>query len=166
MTLRITKAMALEAIRTEPLLKAGSWAAVGPVDQLERVQVGDEKVCHVCAVGAVLRDVLDPGLSFRVIRDVAVHQVKNAPITGSTVSRAVIESQARELVDRGRIWNALSVLFEGYDVMRLYQTPEFPDSATVRREVCSFVEAEFPDDWELDLDPSLLRPGVAKEVIP
>ncbi len=171
MTVRITKAMAIEAIRTEPLLRSGSWAA--SIRETEAgATVGNEKDCKVCAVGAVLRDVLDPELELRAIHSLALNLTRGHAITDGGLTRGEVESSTRSLVKRGKIWNALSVLFEGYSYLkRLYtdnpasgQPKVFLDSEEIREAVCKFVEAEFPEDWEISMDPDIARPGVIKEV--
>jgi hypothetical protein len=163
MTVRITKALALEAIRTEPLLASGTWAA--PMRRsVANIQVGDEQACKVCAVGAVLRDVLDPTKSFHTINAVATRQTSGDSISGAGFTRELTLHVVQRLLKQGRVWNALSVLFEGFTSLLRNGDAEFKDEAAVRDAVCSFVEAEFPDDWELNMDPLLARPGVIKEV--
>ncbi len=167
MTVRITKAQAIEAIRTEPLLATGAWA--GRLRDVD-VKAGDETSCKVCAVGAVLRDLIRPELSYQAIKSTALTNVEGQAYTAFSHDKKRVEEQVRGLILKDAVWNALSVLYEGYSVCQVWDpntdrcTPTFADQQAVREAVCQFVEAEFPDDWELIIEANYVRPGVAKEV--
>jgi hypothetical protein len=161
MTVRITKAQAIEAIRTEPKLRPGSWAS--PTSSTNSPKVGDETNCRVCAVGAVLRDLLNPALFYGAIQDAAAANTEDHIYTALGFTREAVEAETRALLQKGAVWNALSVLFEGY--FGLIPRPgALGTTEQIQEAVCGFVDAEFPEDWALDICPELLRPGVTKEV--
>jgi hypothetical protein len=176
MRVRITKAQAIEAIRTEPLLRPGAWTYF-PDDAANRNNnaIGDDANCLVCAVGAVMRDLVDPKVSANQVDRVVTNTTYGYSIdlgdnpmrTSGGVS---LEDSARVLLNLGKVWNALSVLFEGYcakeGLPRRHKNIDLAGLERVRARLIAFVTAEFPDDWEIDLDRVPYRPGAAKEVTP
>jgi hypothetical protein len=172
---RITKAQAIEAIRTEPLLAPGRWIKRNlyasstlqtGVTEPARLLLGDETFCQVCAVGAVLRDVLDPRQGMNALHDVASHATDGDINNVAAASPEPIHDRVRTMVARGKVWNALSVLFEGHAALaQLHFDGENPPAALekLKADVCSFVDAEFPEDWTIDTLDVPVQPHV-KEV--
>jgi hypothetical protein len=161
---RITKAQAIEAIRTEPSLQAGVWASPKTGTSpyyigLDQLRASDTEQCHVCAVGAVLRQLLDETNSAGTIGVVAGRNTSGGDVRPEATRLVAFVAQARRHLKGGRVWNALSIIFEGYSNLK-------SRAATAREDTIAFVEAEFPDDWELDSQDASLREGVAKEVTP
>jgi hypothetical protein len=149
---RITKAVLLQALREEPLLKARSWVTLLDAEaSTYSRKVKEEGVCQVCAVGAVLRAVLDPETSVGTI-----HSVANQNATGScgSVHYASLEELfegARGVLVEDEPWSALSHAFES--LWSYYQTdfriaPE-QTRELVRAQLVRFVEEALPEDISL-----------------
>jgi hypothetical protein len=165
---RITKAQAVEAIRTETLLTHGDWISYLSDDQ-------KLATCRVCAVGAVLRSLLRPDVQPPVLNRLAKYNTFGELSVPNRCTIALSEEATHGLLSRGKVWNALSTLFEGY--WRLYNSQcvlppderEFGNRDAIRERVVTFVETHFPEDWELDdvgcgSDADVFKPEAVKEV--
>ncbi len=176
MKVRITKAQAIEAIRTEPLLAAGHWIRRND-DEGESpnaLVLGDEKFCQVCAVGAVLRDVLAPDQPLMRLLSVAERATWLGISKTLPVNQVDLELRTRETLDKGQVWNALSILFEGHvTLLRNSGAAKVNDYGNllpqymeqVRAVVCQFVDQYFPEDWTVDVLDNMVLAHV-KEVTP
>ena len=132
--MQITKAQVIQALKKEPLLKANEWAH--PVRDNCGFIAYFRPDCPVCAVGAVLRQVVK--LKNDEIALEANRITRSAPITsGESIDR---------LLDQGFYLNALSCYFEDA-VNRVYgrDYEDRKDHNDVRWETIAFVEKSFPE---------------------
>jgi hypothetical protein len=165
---RITKNRIMKAIKNEPALRPGSWIDIMKVyEKSGNVQVGGwefmnkvnakDKECSVCAVGAIMRDILDPTSTARKLDSAAAQATSGSAIHFDSyendLSRSAIIKRAKEDVFKGRYMNALSVLFEGLGELKGGWESLTPrDIAGLRRSAIAFVKKNFPHSVEIDID--------------
>lgn len=150
----------IEAIRHEPVesLKGGAW-----VDERRGSKVKD-KNCSVCAVGAVMRKVLDPKQSVVKIRKAAMEALGNGEPTGDHYSE----------IEEGRYMAALSCFFEeSFEENMRKMTEELQEHFNdtylrdpvdhfrkmynkavnqTRKDTIDFVKTNFPKEIKIDID--------------
>jgi hypothetical protein len=151
-TLRLPKSQVLKAIREESLLAPGSWVKRLPGSPWsDEVRVEDTKFCQVCAVGAVLRRVLDGELNYLVIDYTARQNVGKGYGKGhyTTVEKLYEAGAARLGLEGEGPWTALSHVFETLTTIHYDVTANTVDIARVREDLCTFVERFFPEDVTL-----------------
>lgn len=173
---RITKNRVLKAIKNEPIknLKAGSWMDLlnstelftGNICELRNKSIKDDN-CSVCAVGAVLRNILDPNCSAfdpSTAADSAVEVATPNWTYGAT--KEGLKEEALEFIHNDKCMSALSIYFEGLCCLKINadlnlnhmstgaakraMTPK--QLAPIRRSVLSFVEKNFPSHITIDID--------------
>jgi hypothetical protein len=175
-TVRITKQHVLDAIRKEPLLRSGSWVYLRQLpDDDEPVRVNDPR-CAVCAVGAVMRNVIDASAPYLRIDDAAKAATDHAgrvtpawdydddykPVDPATTT---IE-QALEEADEGEHMAALSTYFEGQVALAETELGRgaydftYADWDVIRARVLAFVGEHFPDTLDVEIDGAPPAPGV------
>ncbi len=161
-TIRVTRHQVLKALKTETKLRGGAWLSTDVV--FTGMTVASPH-CQVCAVGAVLRAVLDPDQP-----SVAILRAADAATAGA---RAAIDLECAEEFKpllasllKQKLWlNALSLLFE-YEVALLDLTYHVLDPATravIRRKLARFVLRHFPRSFKVDIDGA--KPRRARAVV-
>ena len=151
MKIEITKKRIKTAILEEPYFKAGSWVR----DTRDR-QVGDRKSCSVCAVGAVLRSVLDDKQPAEMIKKAAAKAAPRrfgiASIMDKISRHKILKSQIRN----EQYMNALSTYFESIWFEADRRTDEMEISRhqvyRIRKKLVKFVDKNFPRKIVVDID--------------
>ncbi len=149
--LRLTKAQVLKAIREEPLLVPGSWSIAVPGSGPRGARiVGDDQYCQVCAVGAVLRKVLDPAQSLSTIGVTATRNVGTAysAVPKYTVEAIYASGQEVLAMENEGPWSALSHVFESLGVIHRNDIGEMA-LPQIREDLLVFAERYFPEDLTL-----------------
>lgn len=129
MKMTITKAKAIEAIETEPVLRAGSWF---------RRNGSNIKTCEVCAVGSVLRKhcfttkTKDPGGAIGNMDEM---------IENNYIQKSGLENNA----SNAYLAN-LSCIFEWHAMEIASSSPEMRD--LLIHEIC----ATWPDSFEIEFE--------------
>jgi hypothetical protein len=165
--IEITKEHIIAAIETEPLatLRGGMWvgrdgAMVDPdSDEDGALRVGSSE-CHVCAVGAVLRSLLDASApAYEITR--AANAVVGGYITRWPGEGRAFLDKALEACASGRYMNALSIFFEGCDDEEWLRTRTrsraSPCPEDVRADTVRFVRENFPAKIQLTFDSPTAR---------
>lgn len=177
----VTKARIARAIAKEPVLTPGAWASMVK-DAKARLDPDDlytgfdetmlkklktkSKDCAVCAVGAVMRDILDPSQNACAIENASeqavtgpsgyLHEFDIAPVIYTKEDRKGLYKNAKETVAAGAPMAALSMLFEGlssyYRQQRNSRELTTRDLAQIRRSVVAFVQTNFPYKVTIDID--------------
>lgn len=155
----ITKQRVIKAIKEEPLLRGGSWFAFSdnaPDDFDFKLLVGDKKNCTVCAVGAVLRDVLDKqSLAFDIDDAVDGCIDQGLPISDLSSYESIEDTLKALLIDK-HYMNALSVLFEtSWD--KAMEKNDYNDLSRhqiyrIKQKLIKFVQKNFPAKIQIDID--------------
>lgn len=148
---RISKQRIIEAISSEPLrnLRSGDWALP---EESQALTVG-AKDCPVCAVGAVMRAVLDPEQDPDWLYSAAVASTSvETPLCAGGLE-GVIPSK-REVKKAPMV--ALSGFFEQECADAKRRTHSFGLSRhqmrRIRKKVIEFVEENFPPTMLIDID--------------
>jgi hypothetical protein len=165
----VTKAQIIEAIQKETKLNPGTW--IHPPYDKELVEA-KPKECRVCAVGAVLQDVLlrmNPEIGAVNVAELAGFLTAPADITPTFPTKhqgdiyqedlADLTKQALKLVEQRLYMNALSVYFEGVSFLDDWKYGGHLQRAEVRRKVVTFVEEHFPDAITIGVDEVYTRPA-------
>lgn len=166
-TIRLTKQQIIDAIVEEPLLYANNWFRYkterdGPID-IDRPPhtINSVTVCSACAVGAVLRRVLHgdqpAGMVHRAAEE-AMGRAQVAPGRGDNYF-----PMAMELISLRSYMAALSMFFEGRwreDSGRYIEDIEEEDIENVRTSTVRFVEANFPDTIDVNINGALPAEGI------
>lgn len=167
-TIRLTKQQIIDAITEEPLLYANNWfrykterEGVFVVDRPQTPSINSVVVCSACAVGAVLRRVLHgdqpAGMVHRAAEE-AMGRAQVAPGRGENYF-----SMAMELISLRSYMAALSMFFEGRwreDSGRYIEDIEEEDIENVRTSTVRFVEANFPDTIDVNINGALPAEGI------
>lgn len=181
----VTKNRIIKAIRNEPALAAGSWATISSAafkkmtakdhkfedrsrysqDVLENMPRNlKTKDCAVCAVGAVMREILDPKQSLNNISWAAEASVQDSNYTVASFGSDFynldeLEETALQILQDGVAMNALSYLFEGLDSYYkegLKLEHNVPLSGRyigiIRKRVIKFIDKNFPKTIQIDID--------------
>ena len=164
---KISKEKIIKAIEKEPLktLRAGSWCGDGYSDDMSAAIKDSSKSCSVCAVGAVMRNVLlDKNQPIYMISDAAAAAVSDADPMAGFGSLTEIRSRALyQLRENKSPMAALSSYFEGvwqfYAEKALesnpeccYAEPSREDVKLIREKTVAFVKRHFPKHVEVDID--------------
>lgn len=139
MKLTITKQNVIDAIKREPLA-CGLFVKLRPgLDAETRLT---QRNCVVCVVGGIIRRHIKHPTRDRVER-IASRNTSCEPV------HWVINpnNEADLLITKGRYLNALSVKLEARN--RPLQLPKV--TKTQRNELISWVKANFPTDFEIDV---------------
>jgi len=160
--IEVTKYRIKKAIKTEPLLKAGHW--VNWVGDRESTTVGDKKNCSVCAVGAVLREVLDDEQKSYMIDSAAETCINSdrlfLPDMAGRDEDWLLE-KAAVLCDDKAYMNGLSTYFEG--LWRLAEDRANDDYVSrhqvyrIRQKLLKFVTEHFPAKIILNINTNGYR---------
>jgi hypothetical protein len=148
----VSKEQILAAIENEPLLMPGAW-----------ITTLSDHVCGVCAVGAVMRNVVkrrdDPDAITNAASAATRYGVSGSPGISDDAdideNLAFVREEAHELLAENAM-NALSVFFEGVcDVYGLTYLNAHTDTealTAVRTETSRFVRTCFPRVVAIDID--------------
>lgn len=170
MFIKLSKQQIIDAIRNEPMLRSGSWFQwdFPDVDALcdeSEVRLADVVVCGACAVGAVMRAVLDP-----LGKAVAVDNAASTSMGGRYVrvtpsSVASTEAEALDHIEKDRHMAALSVFFEGTWVKEMGTEGSFDMDTVdvVKQKTIDFVEQYFPSAVVVDINGA--EPATDIEVV-
>lgn len=140
--MKVTKAQVLKALCEEPLW-GGHWITPGG-----STEEGWDLTCSVCALGAVIRQVVRPP-DWRTLESIALDLTEGEPIDANLIDPL---RKAARLVARGFPWNGLSVAFEALWWPRRHQedATEAPEAdESVRAEIIAWVEEHFPEEAEI-----------------
>jgi hypothetical protein len=199
-TVRITKQHVLDAIKKEPLIRAGSWVGLvvnddkhdivvfkpesGQGYDIANTRITDPRCC-VCAVGAVMRSVIDASANIESIHYAAMAAIESGdrvePDFDETYNEVgdtedleelrraeteTIADQAHHEIVCGEYMSALSVYFEGQATLRADALGKDrhdltnDDFEVVRAQVAAFVAEHFPETMEIEIDGAPPAPGV------
>jgi hypothetical protein len=132
--MKITKALMLEALRTEPLLAQGAFVQFDDLPWDEIQDAPASAPCRVCAVATVIRAHLPKTATLEELHDRAVLSTVDGPIRAYQ-----LDQDGTSLVDlqEGGFWmNVLSCVFES----------DVPDP---RQTAIEYVEKFFPEEIEI-----------------
>ncbi len=175
----VTRSRILKAIKTEPIktLRPGQW--VGYPRGFSWNKTVAEKSCSVCAVGAVMRNVLDPSQSYEWIDNAARQatdigglilaphyndlKYKVNPSGVGFIRKVLTKRQmvtqlkksALKYLNEKNCMAVLSYLFEGLCGIASkghYDKLTNTQLANIRRSVYSFVKNNFPHKVKIDID--------------
>jgi len=167
--IKVSKSRIMKAIRTEPFLLAGHWANYSGEEL-----VGD-KNCSVCAVGSVLRDVLDENQNAEMITKAANKTIDYTLSVGprgglEALNLKDIHESAKCLANIGMYMNALSTYFESLWEMTVHRNRRNDNYNSynlsrhqvyrIRQKLLKFVQAEFPSSIEINIDGAIPKKGV------
>jgi hypothetical protein len=143
---RISKKKIIEALRTEPLT-GGMWMSLIDDGQLwTETTVGEARgKCTVCAVGAILREV--------VAQNATVKEFNDACIFASDHVMSIYDSTIEETLKAKNYMGALSIYFEE-------MAERSPDGFSItnrqRPALIRFVEKNFPSYVTVDLPEEIV----------
>lgn len=178
--LDVSKQTILKAIKEETSFTNGAWSEFDGPYSIDEYGVNDEpkvadKKCQVCAVGAVLRNVLDPDLNYSAIETVATravnHNFKMEP--AYFYDNNDVETDARNLIAKAenlkddRLYlNALSVYYEGLCKVRKHLTNQDDLSRhqlyRIKKKLLKFIEKHFPKRLNIDIDGVKPKKGMKR----
>ncbi len=178
---RISKQDVIEAIRTEPLLAPGSWMttwdkdndSTGDWSSLEGTTTSSAPnpsvECRVCAVGAVIRRIIDTDTPLSKGR---FFINENLNFSYNVTSLGLVPKE--ELFQRGaalakhKPWNALSIVFETLAQTHGLKAPNRGANRAryrealqnVRTDLVEFVEKHMPEDLVFNSKCMPVKPGI------
>lgn len=170
----ITRARIAKALLNEPVLLPGTWVSMTEefketcetdynsdgyyLDQMPKDL--KTKDCSVCAVGAVMREILDPHQKLSAISKASSaatiygNFVGNGALTRYEMRRA--RKEALDILNSGNPMSALSYLFESLGDYYIMKSPSgklrLRDIKAIRSAVVDFVEKNFPYKVTIDID--------------
>ena len=128
----LTRDEVIHAIRTEPLLVAGYW--VNPNGYAANLEAAIDRGCSFCAVGAVLRSVVDKNMSIERFGHEAYRVARFVDLVLGEFDKR--EDAPHQALRKGNYMGALNFFFE--------QASEV-DPLHARDDTCTFVRDYFPE---------------------
>ncbi len=167
---RLTKAQVLKAIRDEVNLGSGKWMQTQllPSEANRDRQIAEVQECKVCAIGAILRDILPPDTPLSRFDQTAsqlapgVNPTYSCPTLWQVQNRMDAE---QPYIRQGQVWSSLARVFE--NLWSYHHRPDVTTDADdvkrerVRADLLKYVEEAFPEDVQLSVsNGTVFKPSV------